>query len=61
MDDAAPTRPAGFWIRAIALVIDCVIFVLVQASFSRLARLLWGPAPDGTMYKMMQIDYTRKK
>ena len=47
MDDATPTRPAGFWIRAIALVIDCVIFVLVQASFSRLARLLWGPAPDG--------------
>src|SRR2546422_49139 len=22
---------------------------------------MWGPAPDGTMYKMMQIDYTRKK
>ena len=47
MDDAAPTRPAGFWIRAIALAIDGVIFLLVQASFSRLARLLWGPAPDG--------------
>jgi hypothetical protein len=22
---------------------------------------MWGPAPDGKMFKMMQIDYTRKK
>ena len=22
---------------------------------------LWGPGPDGKMFKMMQIDYTRKK
>ena len=22
---------------------------------------MWGPAPDGKMFKMMQIDYTRRK
>ena len=22
---------------------------------------MWGPAPDGTQYKMMEINYTRKK
>jgi hypothetical protein len=22
---------------------------------------MWGPAPDGKTYKMMEINYTRKK
>ena len=22
---------------------------------------MWGPAPDGTVYKTMQIEYSRKK
>jgi len=47
MDDAASTQPAGFWIRAVALVLDLLVYVLVEISFSRLARVLWGPGVDG--------------
>ena len=47
MDDAASTQPAGFWIRAVAFVLDLLVYVVVEISFSRLARLLWGPGADG--------------
>jgi uncharacterized RDD family membrane protein YckC len=42
-------RPAGFWIRAVALAIDAVIFTLVQISFGAMGRMLAGPGadPDG--------------
>jgi len=43
MDEAPATRPAGFWIRAVALAIDLVIFALVQASLGMLATRLLGP------------------
>lgn len=39
-------RPAGFWIRAVALAIDVVVFGLVQTSFAALARTLLGPPAD---------------
>src|SRR5262249_33729036 len=47
MDDAVVMRPAGFWIRTTALVLDVMVCILVYASFSRLGRLLWGPAAAG--------------
>jgi uncharacterized RDD family membrane protein YckC len=47
MDEALTTRPAGFWIRAAALVIDCILFAFAHLSLARLARALWGPGPDG--------------
>jgi uncharacterized RDD family membrane protein YckC len=47
MDEAAAMRPAGFWIRTAALVLDVMLFILVHASLSRLGRLLWGPADGG--------------
>src|ERR687891_626137 len=47
MDETGPPRPAGFWIRAVALAIDLVVFALVQASFAALATVLVGPAVDG--------------
>ena len=37
------TRPAGFWIRALAAALDVAIFLLVQASYGALAHLVWGP------------------
>jgi len=37
-------RPAGFWIRAVALAIDVVVCVLVQMSFGVLGRVLMGSA-----------------
>jgi uncharacterized RDD family membrane protein YckC len=47
MDEASPPRPAGFWIRAVALAIDLVVFVLVQFSFELMATAMLGPAGDG--------------
>ena len=47
MDDAVITRPAGFWIRVMAFVLDLIVYLLVSLSFSRLARVLWGPGVDG--------------
>ena len=47
MDEAVITRPAGFWIRAAALVLDLTLYLLVKTSFSRLARALWGSGDDG--------------
>jgi uncharacterized RDD family membrane protein YckC len=42
MDDVVPTRPAGFWVRAVAFGIDAVVCMLVQASLSALGRVLVG-------------------
>lgn len=36
-------RPAGFWIRAAALVIDFVLFFFVQVSLGFVAARIWGP------------------
>ena len=35
-------RPAGFWVRAAALVIDVVVLMLVDLSLGRVARRVWG-------------------
>jgi uncharacterized RDD family membrane protein YckC len=43
---AATPRPAGFWIRAVAFVLDLLVFALVAASLAALARRRWGPALD---------------
>jgi uncharacterized RDD family membrane protein YckC len=39
-------RPAGFWIRAVAALIDFAVFGLVQLSFRLLGARLVGPDPD---------------
>ena len=48
MDDALPTRPAGFWIRAVAFAIDAVVCAFVQLSFGAIGRVLLGPSVDGS-------------
>jgi uncharacterized RDD family membrane protein YckC len=47
MDQALAPRPAGFWIRAVALAIDLLVFMLVQASFEWMATAIVGPAVEG--------------
>jgi len=47
MDEASPPRPAGFWIRAVALAIDLIVFWLVQLSFKAMATAMLGPDADG--------------
>jgi uncharacterized RDD family membrane protein YckC len=36
-------RPAGFWIRAAALIVDFALFFVVQVSFGFVAGRIWGP------------------
>jgi uncharacterized RDD family membrane protein YckC len=47
MDQASPARPAGFWIRAAALAIDGLVFLLVQGSFNWIAAAILGPPVEG--------------
>ncbi len=39
-------RPAGFWIRAVALALDVAVFVIVQATYGALARRVGGVGLD---------------
>ena len=60
MDDASPPRPAGFWIRAVALAIDLVVFALVQ----RLVRgagagRCWAPASTATARRARRRSSSR--
>ena len=41
---AADPRPAGFWIRTAALVVDGAVILLAQFSLGLIAGLLWGAA-----------------
>ena len=40
-------RPAGFWIRVVAAVLDFAVFWLVKLSLSALAALLWRTDDGG--------------
>ena len=42
-------RPAGFWIRALALLIDGVIVLFVQFTLGVMARRLFGPEVEDDM------------
>lgn len=42
-------RPAGFWIRVVAALIDLAVFTVVRASLAVVGRRLWGTgAEDST-------------
>src|SRR5262245_12273789 len=43
---ARPTRPAGFWIRFVAALLDGVVITLAQASMSFAAARIWGGEVD---------------
>ncbi len=40
----ADPRPAGFWIRTVALVVDGAVILLAQFSLGFIAGRLWGAA-----------------
>ena len=42
-------RPAGFWVRAAALVIDLLVLLLVDRSLGVVARRTWGATADETL------------
>lgn len=41
-------RPAGFWLRALALLLDFAIFFIVRASYRALAQVVSGAPHDWT-------------
>jgi uncharacterized RDD family membrane protein YckC len=43
------TRPAGFWIRAVAALVDFSVFFFVQMSFGFIAGKVVGPDVEDTM------------
>lgn len=46
-------RPAGFWIRVVALVIDLALFRLVQVSLGLVATRVWGAdADDSSIFEL---------
>ncbi len=49
-------RPAGFWIRVVAAVIDFVVFTLVDVSLGRAARRVWGPGVHDSMALQFTIS-----
>jgi len=52
-------RPAGFWIRAIAALVDFVVFGLVQVSFGWIGAKVWGPDVESTTaFKPMVALFT---
>lgn len=40
-------RPAGFWIRAVAALVDLALFFMVQRSLTLLGGRLWGGSGEG--------------
>lgn len=53
------TRPAGFWIRALAFVIDFAVFFAAQFSFGFLAGRLWGPAIESSPgFQLVVVFFT---
>jgi uncharacterized RDD family membrane protein YckC len=52
-------RPAGFWVRAVALVIDVLVLAIVEASFRFAARRLWGASiEDSAVLHSMTALFT---
>lgn len=52
-------RPAGFWIRAVALVVDVVVLALVELSLGSVARRVWGAgAEDSAALQSMAALFT---
>src|SRR2546428_1993308 len=52
-------RPAGFWIRAVAVVIDFAVFFVVQFSFGFIGAKVCGPDVESTaMFKPLVTIFT---
>lgn len=43
------TRPAGFWVRAVAALLDVVVFGLVKLALGVLAARVWRTDLDGAL------------
>jgi uncharacterized RDD family membrane protein YckC len=43
-------RPAGFWIRVVAFVVDAVVWWLARLSLDAVATRLWGREVEGSPF-----------
>lgn len=43
-------RPAGFWIRVVAALVDMMLFAFVQFSLGVVATLLWARSADDSAF-----------
>ncbi|MBI1736767.1 MAG: RDD family protein [Candidatus Rokubacteria bacterium] len=48
---------AGFWIRAIALVVDLIVLTIVQASFDVAASVVFGVDPERTLAVSSTVSF----
>ena len=52
-------RPAGFWIRAVAALVDFGVFALVQLSFGLIGAKVWGAdAESAATFKPLVSVFT---
>jgi uncharacterized RDD family membrane protein YckC len=52
-------RPAGFWIRVVAFVIDVALFRLVQFSLRFVAARVWGvDVDDSSIFELTIVVFT---
>jgi uncharacterized RDD family membrane protein YckC len=51
-------RPAGFWIRVGALVIDVALFGLVRSSLKFVATRVWGIDVDDSIFELTIVVFT---
>jgi uncharacterized RDD family membrane protein YckC len=55
----AEVRPAGFWIRAVAMVIDFLVFAFVQWTMGRIAGRLYGAdIADSFVFQVDLVIFT---
>ena len=55
----ATARPAGFWMRAVALALDFLLFFAVQFSLGYVVARLWGPeVEDSWGFRLLVVAFT---
>ena len=52
------SRPAGFGIRLVALLVDLLVFLAVHRSLDAIARRVWGPGVDGAPVQVLVVMFT---
>jgi uncharacterized RDD family membrane protein YckC len=56
---AREPRPAGFWVRVVALALDFLLFFLVQFSLGYIAGRLWGrEIEDSWTFQLLVVAFT---
>jgi len=52
-----PAPPAGFWIRAVAVLIDMLVWSVVRLSLDVVAGRLWGREVEGSAFFQTMLGF----